>query len=127
MATEFTLTLENRPGTLAELGEVLGGAGVNIDAMQGMPCEGRGVIQLVTNNPDGAAQALSAANIQHTSREVLVVNVTNEPGAMGRVTRAMADQNINVDAFYIMMDGKIVMGVDNLEAATSVATGMGAM
>ncbi|PYO04131.1 MAG: hypothetical protein DMD89_00210 [Candidatus Rokuibacteriota bacterium] len=32
---EFTVIVEDRPGTLAELGNVLGDAGVNIEAIQG--------------------------------------------------------------------------------------------
>ena len=32
-ATEFKVTMENRPGTLAELMEALGGAGINIDGI----------------------------------------------------------------------------------------------
>ena len=35
MATEFTVILENRPGTLARLGIVLGDAMVNIEAIHG--------------------------------------------------------------------------------------------
>jgi hypothetical protein len=124
-ATEFTVTLENRPGTLAELSEALGNAGINIDGLQGMPCEGRGVIQLVTNDPNGAAQALDGAGIQYTSRDVLLLNLVNEPGALARVTRAMADAGINVNAVYVTMGQGVVMGVDNLSAAQQVASELG--
>ena len=37
MATEFTVILENRPGTLARRGIVLGDAMVNIEAFTEMP------------------------------------------------------------------------------------------
>lgn len=42
MATDLTLILEDRPGTLADLGEAAGKAGVNIDGLCGFPSEGRG-------------------------------------------------------------------------------------
>jgi hypothetical protein len=124
-ATEFTVTLENRPGTLAGLSEALGSAGINIDGLQGMPCEGRGAIQLVANDPDGAAQALDGAGIQHTTREVLLLNLVNEPGALARVTRAMADAGINIDAVYVTMGQGVVLGVDNLSSAQQVASELG--
>ena len=43
MATEFTVKLKHKTGTLAELGIALGYANINIDAIQGMPLEGQGL------------------------------------------------------------------------------------
>ena len=40
MATEFTVILEDRPGTLARLGIVLGDAMVNIEAIHGRAVKG---------------------------------------------------------------------------------------
>ncbi len=42
MATDLTVILEDRPGTLADVGDALGGAGINIDGMCGFPCQGKG-------------------------------------------------------------------------------------
>lgn len=124
-AREFTVTLENRPGTLAELMEVIGNAGVNIDGLQGMPCEGRGVIQFVTDNPDSAAQALDAAGVEYTVRDVLMGHVADEPGAGARVARAMSDAGINVDAMYVTMSQHVVVGTDNHQGAQAVAQELG--
>jgi hypothetical protein len=41
MATDLTVYLPDRPGTLADSGEALGNAGINIDGMCGFPSEGR--------------------------------------------------------------------------------------
>jgi transcriptional regulator with XRE-family HTH domain len=46
MATEFTVILEDRPGTLAQLGIVLGDATVNIEAIHGTSREGAGLSSL---------------------------------------------------------------------------------
>ncbi len=46
MAKDLTVILEDRPGTLADMGEALGKAGINIDGWGGIPCEGRGVIHV---------------------------------------------------------------------------------
>ena len=45
MATEFRVVLEDRPGTLARLGSVLGDARVNIEAIQGVSLAGQGIVQ----------------------------------------------------------------------------------
>jgi hypothetical protein len=52
MATEFKVVLEDRPGTLARLGSVLGDARVNIEAIHGASLEGAGVVRLVANDPN---------------------------------------------------------------------------
>ena len=63
MAKNLTVILENRPGTLADLGEVLGEAGINIEGLCGSPCEGRGVIQILVEDSDNARQVLKGAGI----------------------------------------------------------------
>ena len=51
MATEFTVSVENKPGTLARLGSVLGDATVNIEAIHGTSREEKGVVQFVPSDP----------------------------------------------------------------------------
>ena len=40
MTNDLTIILEDRPGSVAKLGETLGKAGVNIDGSCGITCEG---------------------------------------------------------------------------------------
>ncbi len=59
MATDLTVILEDRPGTLADVGEALGEAGINIDGMCGFPCEGRGRLHVLVDDPVNARRALA--------------------------------------------------------------------
>jgi len=127
MATEFKVILEDRPGTLARLGSVLGDARVNIEAIQAMSREGKGVVQFVPNDPDKAAHALDAAGISYTRREVLIVRVLDEPGMLGDVALVMSQAGINIDSVYVTTGGHVVLGVDDLVGATQVAGGMAVM
>jgi len=127
MATEFKVILEDRPGTLARLGSVLGDARVNIEAIQAMSREGKGVVQFVPNDPDKAAHALDAAGISYTRREVLIVRVLDEPGMLGDVALVMSKAGINIDSVYVTARGHIVLGVDDLIGAIQVAGGMAVM
>lgn len=127
MATEFKVILEDRPGALARLGSVLGDARVNIEAIQGTSREGKGVVQFVSDDSDKAAQALDAAGISHTKREVLIVRVLDEPGMLGDVALVMSKAGINIDSVYVTTRGYVVLGVDDLAGATQVAGGMAVM
>lgn len=127
MATEFRMILEDTPGTLARLGGVLGDAGVNIEAIQGMSLERRGIVQLVPSDPGKTAHALDAAGIAYTKREVLIVRVLDEAGTLGDVALVMSKADINIDSVYVTTRGHLVLGVDDLTGATQVAGGMAVM
>jgi len=127
MATEFVVTVENRPGTLGDIAQALGNAGVNIEGIQGMPCEGWGVIHMMVNNDEGAQKALDAAGVRYTTREVLLLNLPNEPDALGRVARTMGQAQINIDAVYSTASGQVVLGVDDLTGAQEVASNLGVL
>ncbi len=124
MATEFKVSLENKPGTLAQVGTVLGDADVNIVAIQGFSRGEESIIQFMPDNPDKAAAALQAAGIPYTNREVLIVKILDEPGDLGDVALVMTEAGINIDSVYVTTAGNVVLAVDDLKGATQVAEGM---
>lgn len=127
MTTEFRVILDDEPGALAVLAGVLGDAGVNIQAVQGVSQAGKSHVQFVPRDPDGAGEALEAARIPYTKREVLVVRVLDEPGMLGQVALVMSRAGINIDSVYVTTHGDIVLGVDDLTGAIQVAGGMAVM
>jgi len=127
MAIELQVILENKPGELARLGAVLGDAEVNIAAIHGFSLAGKGIVQLVPNQPDQAERALEAHGITYTRREVLVVKVLDEPGMLGDVALVMSEAGINIDSAYLTTAGHAVLGVDDLDGAIQVAGGMAVM
>jgi hypothetical protein len=127
MALEFAVILPDVPGTLARFGQTLGDARVNIEAIQGITRGGEGLVRFVPDNPDRVRRALEAAGFQHTTREVLVLRVLDEPGALGDVALVMATAGINIDAVYVTTKGYVVFGVDDVAGAIHVAGGMAVM
>lgn len=128
MASEFTVTLANTPGTLARLGGVLGDAGVNIEAIQGMSGErAESVVHIVARDPDKAARALDAAGIAYRRREVLIVKILDEPAMLGDLALIMSKADINIDSVYVTTRGHVVLGVDDLAGAIQVAGGLAVM
>jgi hypothetical protein len=122
VAKDLTVILENRPGTLAELGEATGKAGINIEGACGFPCEGRGVIHLLVEDPAATRSALEGAGMEVSDeRDVLVVDIEDRPGTMGDVCRRVADAGVNVDLMYATWSGvRLVIGGDDLDKAHAV-------
>lgn len=118
MAMDLTVILENRPGTIADLGETLGKAGINMDGGCGFPCEGKGVIHILVEDAAAARRALEGAGFEVSGeRQVLLVEAEDRPGEMGRITRRIANAGVNIDLAYTSNSGQLVLGVDNLEKA----------
>ena len=117
MAKDLTVILADRPGTLADVGETLGKAGINIDGMCGFPCEGRGVIHVLVDDAVGARHALEEGGLEVSGeREVLVLEVEDRPGAFGDIVRKIANAGVNVDLVYLATT-RLVIGADDLEKA----------
>ena len=118
---DIKVVLEDRPGTLADMGEALGNAGVNIEGMCG-PCEGEGVTHVLVDDAAAARAALGKAGIEvQEESDVLVIQVPDKPGVLGEICRRIGDAGVNIDFFYAATNTRIVFGIDDLEKAKSVA------
>jgi hypothetical protein len=117
MAKNLTVILENKPGTLAEMAESLGRAGVNIAGGAGFPCEGRGVMQVLVEDAAAARSALEGTGSRvDAERDVIVMDIGDRPGALGEVCRRAADAGVNVDLVYLAANTRLVIGGEDIEA-----------
>jgi hypothetical protein len=100
------------------MGEALGNAGVNVDGMCGFPSEGKGVIHLLVEDAGAARAALEGAGIEVAGeREVLVVDIEDQPGAFGAFARKIANESVNFDLVYLATGTRLVVGTNDLEKA----------
>ena len=60
MLEELIVTVDDRPGVLADIGELLGGHGVNIETLSASAHEGRGHVRLVVDDGDEAGEILAS-------------------------------------------------------------------
>ena len=118
MAKDLTVELEDRPGTLADVGESLGNAGVNIDGGCGFATGGRADFHFLVEDADGARKAIEGAGLTvKDERDVVILDVTDKPGELGAIARRLADAGVNIDLVYLTARGQLVLGVDDLEKA----------
>jgi len=120
---DLTISLENRPGALAEMGDALGRAEVSIEGGGAFVVEGRGVAHFLFEDGDAARRALEAAGIQVLEeREVLVQRLNQtEPGQLGKITRRMAEAGVNIEVLYSDHDHQLILVVDDIEKGRTVS------
>ena len=98
---EFTIRLEDRPGTLGKLCQTLAEQNVNILAYQQFPNEkGKGSVCLVVDNPDQTRTTLDRQRADYNETEVARVMLANRSGELARVASRLGDQGININYGY---------------------------
>jgi hypothetical protein len=122
MPVEIVIETEDRPGVIADLGELLGDANVTITAAAAVAIDGKGIVHFVIDDADRALSALRLAGWKvRRSREVLAVSLDDRPGELGRYARRLADAGINISALYTAGsrggDREIIVAVDDLNEA----------
>lgn len=127
MPIEFQVSLEEKPGSLAWLGSLIGDADVNFEAIEGRSGRGVSVVHFIASDTEAAAAALEESGIPYSKREVIVVNVLDQLGTLGDVALVMSEAGINIDCVYVTIRGDVVLGVDDVEGATQIACGMAVM
>jgi len=118
MTKDLTVILQDSPGTLADVGETFGKAGINVEGLCGFPCEGMGVLHILVGDGDSARSALeSAGHTVQGMRDVLVIDIDDKPGEFGRICRKIADAGVNLDLAYVATQTRLVLGADDLDKA----------
>jgi hypothetical protein len=123
MATDLTIVLVNRPGTLADAAESLGRAEINIEGACGFPSGGEGIMHVVVEDPQSARLAIEQAGLEvRAEREVVVLDrLPERPGSLGEVLRRIADAGVNVDLLYLTTDGRLVLSGEDVAALQRAA------
>jgi hypothetical protein len=104
-AKEFTISLEDRPGTLGKLCQALGAEGINILAYQQLPQEkDKGSVRLVVDNPDKAKAVLDRQRSDYKETDVAQVKLAHRPGELGRAASRLGDAGININYGYCGTD-----------------------
>ena len=99
-AKEFTIRLEDRPGTLGKVSGALADGGVDILAFQSFSTEGKALTRMVVDNPAAAKKALDSERTIYTEAEVAQVKLSNRLGELARAASRLGAANININYAY---------------------------
>ena len=120
-AKQLTVQLANKPGTLAQVAEALGRAGVNMRALAVF--EGRA--KIIADDPARGREALQQEGLYASIEDCLTVDMADQPGALGGICAKLAGAGVNIDYAYTGITqsaGKavVVLVVSDLEKAAKL-------
>lgn len=125
--TDLTIELEDKPGTVAAAAEALGKAGVNIEGFAGFETGGKGIAHVLVEDASRARQALQTAGARVTGeQQAIVVDIEDKPGALGSVTRKIAQAGVSVNAVYLATKTRVVIGGRDIEKVRAAVGGAAA-
>jgi len=120
------LTPPERPGTLADITELLAARRVNITDMEVVEDEVHGIIRLLAEPYDVALRALTEGGWPALSEDVLLIRLKDEPGAIAKIAARFREPGVNVTSLRILrrQGGWATVGLstsDNALARTLLA------
>lgn len=124
---QLSIFVENREGTLVTVTDAIAKAGVDIRAMSVADTNDFGIFRLIVTDIAKAKQALDDANAFVSVTEVVGVAVQDEPGALAKVVKILADNNINIEYMYAFITvskqfAYVVLRVEDNAAAEKILT-----
>lgn len=97
---QLSIFVENRPGRLAEITDLLGQEKIDIRAVCVSDTREFGILRLIVDNPEAAAEKLKAHGCTCSLCDVLVLRLDDNPGGLAYPMHALAEVGISVEYMY---------------------------
>jgi hypothetical protein len=121
---DLRVILDDVPGTLAALGEALGGSAVNIEGGYTVTVDGKAVAHVLVEDGPRATSVLEDAGFRvDGSRDAITIYVSGEdrPGILGRYARRIADAGVNIERCYVAAGSRLIFVTsDNAKARAAL-------
>ena len=127
--SQLSIFVENKPGSLNEIIGALGALEVNIRALSLADTESFGILRLIVDHPEQAAEKLRgrySVKLNH----VVGVRMDDRPGGLSVPLSALADAGVSVEYAYAFIgkrdnDACVILRTDNREKAEAALRAAG--
>ena len=124
MIRQISVFVENQPGSMMNVTNVLTEAHVNIRAISTFDTPEFGIMRLVVDDPVRAKESLTSKGFVNRVNDVIGAELKDEKGNLNQMLKILADGQINVNYIYsfVIREGKapvMVFHTDDFEKAES--------
>lgn len=112
---DLAIQLDNRPGALAWVGEVLASAGVSIEGGGAWVVGDTGMAHFLFEDAAGARKVLEKNDIRVIKENDILVQrlKQDQPGQLGKITRLMEQAGVSIEVLYSDHDHQLILVVDD--------------
>ena len=97
---QLSVSVDNKPGAVAEIVKALGNAKVNILALLAWAEGPAGTVQVVVEDSRRAKKALDDARIAYQEQAIEQIELTNKAGELSKTLDKLAAKGVNLNAIY---------------------------
>lgn len=97
---QVSVFLENKPGTLNNMTEVLAKNGVNIRALSLADTNDFGIVRMLVNDVFEATNVLKEENFVAKFTPVLVYKISDETGSLNEILKFFSEAEVNIEYMY---------------------------
>lgn len=120
---QISVFVENQPGRLGTLCEVLSEEGINIQAIMVPSGTDYGIVHVVADRHEAALQALEARSYRTYTSRVVDIELDDHPGALSRLARRLSEGGVDIRYAYSAVAGgrgRLILAVSDAEAAERI-------
>ena len=121
---QFSIFMPNRPGALAAMTRLFANQGVNLIGIASEISNDSGLVRVAVPEGTDVSGILTQAGFASVETNLLSIELTDKPGELSRITKALADNHVNITTIYGTSIGKdqtrILIAAENTPKAKSV-------
>ena len=122
---QISVFMENKPGTLEEMTEVLAKNNIDMRAISVAETEDFGIARLIVDDVYETTTVLKDAGFVNRLSDVLAVEIPDVPGGLNKVLKTLSAAQVNLEYMYAFLGGKevnkafLIMKVAHIDRAES--------
>jgi hypothetical protein len=123
--TQVSVAVENQPGKLNEVCDILEKEEINIKAIVASSVLTPVQVHMIVSEPMRAENVLRGSGYKVSTIEVIAVAAPDHPGGLNAVLRPLVEANVNVETLYPFINLRgdeaiIIMEVDKIQEAKEI-------
>lgn len=126
---QITAVLENHPGQLAAICQLMAEHRINIEALSVIDSIEQGVVRLVTSDATQCRQLLKDHGVHVIEASIIAMELTDRVGQLAIISQQLANAGVNIDYLYGSSDhtgapARIILKVSDVGRAMEILSSM---
>ena len=100
---QISVFLDNKPNQLTGVMKLLKENNINIRALSIADTKDFGILRMIANDTDKAADILRKASYAVADTEIVAISIPDTPGQLSRVLDILGADNVNIEYLYAFL------------------------
>lgn len=122
---QISIFVENKPGRLAEITEIIAKNDINIRALSVADTTHFGILRIIVDDPEMVQRVLKEAGLTVSITSVITAAINDRPGGLAEVLKLFAAHEIQIEYMYAFIaksenEAYVVMRIENEDEAVKL-------